>query len=103
MGNDVCEALIGMHPFTGCDTVSAFGGQGKMKALKLLDANVRYRNAFQTVGQDWEVSPELFDIIQEFTCRMYLSRSTTCDVNSLWYDIFRIKQGKVQSGQLLTM
>ena len=32
-----CQALlIGMHAFTGCDTVSAFAGTGKAKSLKLL-------------------------------------------------------------------
>ena len=31
-----CAALLGMHAFTGCDTVSALSGQGKLKALKLL-------------------------------------------------------------------
>ena len=36
LGIDVCMALIGMHTYTGCDTVSAFAGKGKAKVLKLL-------------------------------------------------------------------
>ena len=36
VGHNVCSALPGMHSFTGCDTVSAFGGKGKVSALKLM-------------------------------------------------------------------
>ena len=32
IGTDVCMALIGMHVYTGCDTVSAFTGKGKANA-----------------------------------------------------------------------
>ena len=34
--DEVLEALIGMHAFSGCDTVSSFAGKGKGKALNLL-------------------------------------------------------------------
>ena len=30
LGHDICDALIGMHAFTGCDTVGACAGLGKM-------------------------------------------------------------------------
>ena len=36
LGYSVCTALIGMHAYTGCDTVSAFAGLGKLRALKLM-------------------------------------------------------------------
>ena len=32
LGKDVCSALIGLHAWTGCDTVSSFAGQGKINA-----------------------------------------------------------------------
>lgn len=35
LGHNVCCALPGMHSFTGCDTVSAFGGQGNHKCFKV--------------------------------------------------------------------
>ena len=38
-GREICSALPGMHAFTGCDSVSAFSGQGKLKALNLLREN----------------------------------------------------------------
>ena len=46
VGGSVYEALIGPHAFTGCDTVRAFAGQGKMIALKLMESNKRYQEAF---------------------------------------------------------
>ena len=36
LGRDVCAALLGLHPWTGCDTISACAGQGNLKALKIL-------------------------------------------------------------------
>jgi len=39
LGRSVCNALIGMHAFTGCDTISAFAGRGKMTALKQMKSD----------------------------------------------------------------
>ena len=36
VGQNVCKCLLGMHAFTGCDTISSFGGHGILSALKLL-------------------------------------------------------------------
>ena len=33
---DTCQALIGLHVFTGCDSVSAFRNKGKVKVTSLL-------------------------------------------------------------------
>ncbi len=35
VGIDVCRALIGMHAYTGCDTVSAFAGILRRKELTI--------------------------------------------------------------------
>lgn len=35
-GENMCNALLGLHGFTGCDYVSSFTGIGKIKAVKLL-------------------------------------------------------------------
>ena len=37
LGQDVCQKHAAVHAFTGCDSVSAFGGQGKIKALNLIN------------------------------------------------------------------
>ena len=36
LGSDVCEALVGMHAYTGCDSVSAFAGKGKASTLETI-------------------------------------------------------------------
>ena len=36
IGLQVCKALLGLHAFTGCDSVSSFAGIGKVKPLKIL-------------------------------------------------------------------
>ena len=36
LGRDVCPMLLGLHPWTGCDTISAFARQVKLKALKIV-------------------------------------------------------------------
>ena len=33
LGADKCKALLGLHAFTGRDTVSAFASKGKLRAL----------------------------------------------------------------------
>ena len=43
VGPDVCTALLGIHAFTGCDTVRAFAGKGKIRALTILKANTEFK------------------------------------------------------------
>lgn len=42
---DFLKSLIGLHAFTGCDSVSSFAGKGKWKALQLLFKNNIYVQA----------------------------------------------------------
>jgi len=46
LGGSVCDGLVGMHSFTGCDTVSAFAGRGKLSTFKLLKSDETYQEAF---------------------------------------------------------
>ena len=41
---EVCNALLGLHAFTGCDSVSAFLGKGKKKALQIVQNAHKYVN-----------------------------------------------------------
>jgi len=100
LGNAVCTALLGLHPWTGCDTVSALSGQGKLKAVKLMTKNDHFLSAFSSLGTSWKLSSELFTVIEEFTCRLYCSGTKVETVNELRYEIFRAKQGNVESSQL---
>ena len=45
------KSLTGFHSFTGCDTISAFAGRGKVKPLKLVLSNATYVQAFAKLGE----------------------------------------------------
>ena len=63
--------MSSQHVFTGCDTVSAFAGKGKVTPLKLASKNEKYISAFTSLGSQLEVSNELVKILEEFTCELY--------------------------------
>ncbi|KAJ8023132.1 hypothetical protein HOLleu_38227 [Holothuria leucospilota] len=89
LGTDVTSALLGLHPFTGCDSVSGFFGKGKTKALKLLMKNYNYQKMFQDVGASFDVSSDLCSQIEEFVCHLYCQNDVT-DVNQARYNMFRL-------------
>ena len=52
LGQKVFKALLGLHAFTGCDSVSAFAGIGKARPLKLLRSKneMSSKSCFKTLG-----------------------------------------------------
>ncbi|KAL8595212.1 hypothetical protein ACOMHN_043365 [Nucella lapillus] len=70
LGPAVCNALIGMHTYTGCDSVNSFVGKGKLTALKILKSDQAVQKAFADLVKDWKISPELFEKLEEFTCKL---------------------------------
>ena len=48
-------ALVGLYAYTGCDTVSAFSGQGKIKAMKLMASAKVYADLFSEFGRTWDI------------------------------------------------
>jgi len=58
--------------FTGCDSVSAFKGKGKIKALQLLLDNSDFIEAFGTSGCEFDDVPdELIAVLERFVCHLY--------------------------------
>ncbi|KAG1660199.1 hypothetical protein GQR58_022121 [Nymphon striatum] len=100
LGKDVCTALIGVHAYTGCDSVSAFAGQGKVKSIRLITKNKEYREMFCDFGKEWHVTEDMFETIQAFTCSLYCLNTSISDVNKLRYEMFRSRKGDISSGQL---
>ena len=86
-GVDIASALIGLHCFSGCDSVSAFFGRGKTKVAKLLLKNEVYVPAFQALGESFEVPEQTERLLEHFVCKMY-SRSGCTDVNVARYEMF---------------
>ena len=94
------DVFIGMHAFTGCDTVSAFAGKGKAKALKSLIINKMDQDTFFKLGQNWDISQELIEKLEKFTCRLYAPKASSEEINDLRYHLFCAKKGEIESHQL---
>ena len=99
-GKDVCAALIGVHAYTGCDSISSFSGQGKVKAINLICKNQVYREMFTDFGHEWHITEDMFQVIQAFTCSMYYLNTNIKEVNKLRYEMFRSRKGDISSGLL---
>lgn len=100
LGIEVCRALIGLHSFTGCDTVSSFAGKGKVSALKLVVGNKNVQQMFSKLGTDWDLSPVLMDELEAFTCLLYAPKGASTKVNDLRYSLFCTRKGEIESHQL---
>lgn len=71
LGSDVCEALPGMHAFTGSDSTSAFVGKGKKQAFKLVVSDVDMCNAMRMVGSSFHIDDERLQACGRFVCSLY--------------------------------
>ena len=99
MGADVCHGLIGMHAYTGCDTVSTFADKGKLWAPKLLRSTKEVNETFAEFGKKWNVAEGLMHKLENFTCLLFASKYGTKELNSLRYSLFWMKGG-IESHQL---
>ena len=73
LGHNVCNSLIGIHAYNGCDTVSCFGGKDKLVTLKLVKRDPS-NDIFRQLGRSWELDGDLFKNLEQFTCTMYKSK-----------------------------
>ena len=77
----VCRSLPGFRTFSGCDTVSAFVGRGKVVGYRIVRRNVEFQEMFHQLGMEWNLSDDLHHGLQNFTCAMYCSTPGTSDIN----------------------
>jgi len=78
-----------MHAFTECDTVSAFAGRGKAKALKLLTSSKEHQDMFLLLDQEWDLSPDLSDKLEAFIhASSVLTKPQPPKFNVLRYHLF---------------
>ena len=89
---DFLKSLIGIHSFSGCDTISALAGKGKMKAVNLLMRSQDFTSIFSALGEDWGTAEELVDNICTFVCSVYGKPLDNVDL--LRYHIYCSKGGK---------
>ena len=83
--SDLCDALPGLHAFTGCDTVSSFSRRGKYGAFKLVKSG--HAQAMQRLGESLSTDDDLMGLCEQFVCGMYRKESFT-SVNALRYHLF---------------
>lgn len=64
LGEDFCAALLGLHAWTGYDSVEVLADQGKLKGLRLLQRDIKSREAFSSLGSMWTLLIEVFNIME---------------------------------------
>ena len=90
---EACEALMGLHALTGCDTVSAFSSKGKLKPMQMLVKNHTYVETMKNIGKEWSVNEDTFSATEKFVCHLYGKKATS--VGSLRYELHYAKGGKI--------
>ena len=100
IGHQVCKALLGLHAFTGCDSVSSVSGIGKVKPVKILSKNNDFQEVFARFGEEWSVTEELFWKMEAFVYALYGTKKCISFVNELRYALFCAKKGEEESHQL---
>ena len=55
LGSELCRPLPGLHAFTGCDSVSAFSGKGKVTTSKSFQTLFQSRNRHGVEPHRWEI------------------------------------------------
>ena len=74
---------LGLHALTGCDTVSAFNGKGKVRPMKLLLKSPDFCDVLSKLGELWEVTEELVENIERFVCAIYGNRKKIAKVDEM--------------------
>ncbi len=57
-------------------------------------------NSMLCMSRAYSISDELFEKLQEITCRMYVHSTRTTDVNTLRHQLFCARRGEAESSQL---
>ena len=74
------KALLGLHRFTSCDTVSAFSGKGKLKPLDLMLKSSHYIDLFASISEEPGLSADLFQIVQQLVFKLYGYKEKNNDI-----------------------
>ena len=95
----VFNAISGLHESTGCDTVNAFAGKGKVKVLNFVKKNNKLLQFFQVVRNKWTLPEEVYSQAKRFICHFY-GHEEENEVNLLRYKISCARRGKIEEEEL---
>ncbi len=71
LGDRVCQGLVGMHAFSGCDSTSRFSGKGKTTVMNLLTGNEEFCDAMISLGVNFEPDINTMEKAEKAVCHMY--------------------------------
>jgi len=96
ISDNMKKSLIGLHAYTGNDYVSSFFRKSKQACCKILKTNESFIYAFIDLGQNWDLSDELFESLEEFTCNLYgYKKKDINKVRKMMFDKKYTKEGKI--------
>lgn len=96
LGESMCKALVGLHAFSGCDSISSFSGKGKRTMYSLVKKHPDCLTAVQELGNSFEVSEGLIHKLETFVCRLYGVTDQNY-VNEARYKLFCQTSGNEQA------
>ena len=65
------KALLSFHALTGNDYISSFFRKGKSVCWKVMKQSVRFETAFTLLGTSWDLTEDVFGLLEEFICYLY--------------------------------
>ena len=71
LGQEKCQAILGLHIFTGCDSISVFKEKGKTNPLVLMLESEAFCSAFIALRCCWEVPDDILLDVEKFVCTLY--------------------------------
>ena len=86
LGGRVCQAILGLHALTGCDTTSAFYGRGKKQCFKRLLKDESGQQVLSELGAEFSPSEAVFKGVEVVACKLY--GSAFSDINEARYAAF---------------
>ena len=92
----MCEAIVGLYAFTGCDTISSFAGKGKLPALRIMRKSDTFIDTFSALGRSLEVEESTFADLEQFVCALY-GNAKVSSVSDLRYGMFCAKGARFAS------
>ena len=89
------QVLLGLHTFTGCDTVCTFCRKGKMKPVKLMLKENSYINLLNSFGNEPSLLEAQHRGLQQFVCNMYGHKEISADI--VQYRLYSVRQRRFKA------
>ena len=68
--------------------------------MKLLTTRRNIQHMFFKLGEEWNLSPELMNELEAFTCLLYAAKGASVKIKDLRYNLFCAKKGEIESHKL---